>query len=822
MGWQVAEDGTRTLPWLALAVLIGCTGPAPAVDGEGGRHEPFGGDGGACADPSPGCPCAPGSEPVSCYAEPESVPGGLYCREGRMHCRDGAWSACETVRTFTLDRSHLALVTDPVVCNPCNPDCFETTDRPDDGDLTPDNSSNVVHDPNEGGVTIEEEPVDSTLPDSDGDGLPDLGEDVVADGGFFHVLPYGGDSAIDPMDIEVEVTTADVYFLIDDSGSMDGEIANLQSDLTSGELVAGCPGGLIGAIRCTIPNAWVGVGSFEEYPEYPYGVSSNDVYVHHQDLTDDTSAAQAAVNGLSVGGNYSWPESATQALHAMATGEGLGPYLGSRSGCPADHWGYGCFRPDTIPIAVLITDAPFHNGPNPSHDYDITEFERGEYALPRTSTPLTNLDARPSVGVVTDDWQAFTGDTTGLTNTWSGWGCGAGNSPDGLFYFQTTEWGYVRFTSEGTSFDSVFGVVDRVRGRLHCDNDDPGMGDTAMMDVYLPPGLHAVIIDGEGNNESGPFQMNIGTTIEPRWPDTVQALNARGFKVIVIESSEGYSDAYENSVALANATGSLDQDGSPYVFSIGTDGSGTSGAVVDAIERLANATRFDVSVRAADPSPDGDEEDGPDNGVDETGFVASIAPIGWTAGSCDRTTANGFSQCTPGTQLDMQVEFRNDFVQPTSVPQVFDFELEVLLDGTIQERIPVRIVVPADVPTYPDPGYYHRDYDASLTCDVPTERPDWGELSWEVSAPSDTAVRFELRTAADVDDLASATAATFTIPADEPEVGSLDVTQVLLDAGQPINDAALRVTAVLLPSNDELDAPVLHGFDFQYNCVAGE
>ena len=150
-------------------------------------------------------------------------------------------------------------------------------------------------------------------------------------------------------------------------------------------------------------------------------------------------------------------------------------------------------------------------------------------------------------------------------------------------------------------------------------------------------------------------------------------------------------------------------------------------------------------------------------------------------------------------------------------------QLEVVLDGQwVQQRIPVRIVVPAEVPTYPSPARYHRDYDSSLTCNVPPERPDWGVLSWEVTTPSDTAVRFEIRGAASASELATADAATFTVPTQQPAIGTLDVGQLLLSSGLAVNEPYLRVTTVLLPSSDQLSSPVLHGFDFQYNCVAGE
>ncbi|MBK7155310.1 MAG: hypothetical protein IPH72_26610 [Sandaracinaceae bacterium] len=90
----------------------------------------------------------------------------------------------------------------------------------------------------------------------------------VGSGGFFHVLPPGA-TAQDPLSFDVQLNDVDVYFLIDTTLSMLDEINNLRSSLTSGTLTPGCTGGVIGAIRCTIPGAWFGVGRFEDYPGEP-------------------------------------------------------------------------------------------------------------------------------------------------------------------------------------------------------------------------------------------------------------------------------------------------------------------------------------------------------------------------------------------------------------------------------------------------------------------------------------------------------------------------------------------------------------------------
>ena len=68
--------------------------------------------------------------------------------------------------------------------------------------------------------------------DSDGDGISDLGEvegagtdpldaaSTIPEGDFFVVLPYNGDHAIRPLRFGTNISVADVFFLVDMTGSM--------------------------------------------------------------------------------------------------------------------------------------------------------------------------------------------------------------------------------------------------------------------------------------------------------------------------------------------------------------------------------------------------------------------------------------------------------------------------------------------------------------------------------------------------------------------------------------------------------------------------
>lgn len=227
-----------------------------------------------------------------------------------------------------------------------------------------------------------------TNPDTDGDGVSDLIESGACDdeecagdptdpmssprtrGDFVFLVPFMGppDPARDTLDFATDIRVADVYILMDTTGSMSGPISNVQSSLTRA-------GGIIEQVRAEIPNTWFGVGDFKDYAAGSYGGSSDYAYRHRQDMADDPMLSQAAVNSLRASGGADGPESHGPALFATATGMGL-PGRASSAGAlpprmdlPPGRSGYPGFRDGAVRIVVLITDIYMHNGPGGAYAY---------------------------------------------------------------------------------------------------------------------------------------------------------------------------------------------------------------------------------------------------------------------------------------------------------------------------------------------------------------------------------------------------------------------------------------------------------------------
>lgn len=273
-----------------------------------------------------------------------------------------------------------------------------------------------------------------TLADTDGDGVSDLvevgaGTDPLdgsvsprTRGDFVFVVPYMAppDPTRDTLQFSTTLQKADVYFLVDTTGSMGGEIANLRTSLS---------GTIIPMVRGRITDAWFGVGGYEDYPVSPYGddgcvfffgcTDPDRPFYQEQTMTTTASSAQAAVGRLATRNGNDIPEALIPALWSLST-RGILSSGPTPPGCPAGYRGFGCFRPDAVPVIVIVTDAPSHNYPGET-SYSGISPTPPTYA--QAITGLTDLGARV-VGVNSGSARAMLLDMATRTGT-----VDAGGSP---------------------------------------------------------------------------------------------------------------------------------------------------------------------------------------------------------------------------------------------------------------------------------------------------------------------------------------------------------------------------------------------------------
>lgn len=177
-------------------------------------------------------------------------------------------------------------------------------------------------------------------------------------------------------DLPASLAVVDIMFLIDSTGSMTDEIDAVRRRLR--EVVV--PG-----VREVIPDAAFGVALFGEFPIAPHGPGRISAYELRTPITTDVATVESALDETPTWGNFDDPEAAIEGLHQVATGAGYGSaadpgFIPSSLGCPSGGAGGVCFRTDALPIVMLITDAPMHNGPPgvaPMATYDFTPAPHG-------------------------------------------------------------------------------------------------------------------------------------------------------------------------------------------------------------------------------------------------------------------------------------------------------------------------------------------------------------------------------------------------------------------------------------------------------------
>jgi hypothetical protein len=287
---------------------------------------------------------------------------------------------------------------------------------PDVRDLDSDNDG--VPDKVEGEYDKDHSKHCRVLVDCDGDGVIDIIELAAGtdptdpkskpkDPGLYFVLPYGGGEQTKDFVFSAGVAQADIYFLVDTTASMQPAIDALKASLASTIIPKILNGDL--AAKPPIPpidDAWIGVGSYRDQPWPPYGQPGDDPYRNVFELAGKEVlgnvappmkqgngwAAPANVDAILgsfvAGGGGDGPEAVTQALWMAATNQPYSavgpndfwnPAAAWSSGSPTPPYpvtcpdpaafGVPCFRPQSLPIFVLVSDAPFHNGSNPANDY---------------------------------------------------------------------------------------------------------------------------------------------------------------------------------------------------------------------------------------------------------------------------------------------------------------------------------------------------------------------------------------------------------------------------------------------------------------------
>ena len=778
--------------------------------------------------------------------------------------------ACESGGA-DVDALRELLVGPPTSCDNGDPTCNAALHYPGPSDLDASNSLNLVYSAADNAVILTEN--SAQILDSDDDGVPDPADDCpgpgwrapcdgdASDDGIYYTLDYdetGGVTAQSDVELNASLETIDAYLLVDTSGKMDKEIATLLSELTAGTFAdtSECPTasgtGLVGAIACKTPRARFGVGSFGEIPLLPHATPySQAPYHHYLDFTRNLAHLTAAMSSLVTRSNEDSPDATTQALYSILTGQGLGPYVPNRAGCPPGHYGYPCFRDKALPVIMIFTDSPMYNGPGAAGNklYRDPPFDGvlGASALlpPVQMSPNVLYANDPStawdLGDLTSTSMTVMGTNTNFGNnaaTWNLSACRQCTDPTDV----STCWidgrdAFVKFSlgatispflsGQGTAYPTHnVAVFDASLAGEDCD-PGPGGGDYwGRLTPTLAPGNYYLVSDAAvpaGDSSSGvrgPYQLRIQTTpsdpswatadLPVPWTDIEPEFLARHAKIVAVLSE---SPAQQDMRDLAKATESVDDSGAEYVDIVSSSGVGISEALMDGLQLLID-TRRDVTLVAEDSlaTP----------AVDESAFLqwatATTCPTGAEPNCSGGAGTATCTDCLNGAKVSFEFELSNTIVPRGYDHQIFDFDLVALADGAYElTRTPVRLMVPKGGPMYGS-GWYEATIDASTACTMPPEVPDWDTLAWTGSAPSDSSVEFLVQTANTLEDLDAATPISLVSPVGT-NVQSYDLQDELQAAGVANYMPYLRIRAIIHGSSDEWETPVFEGYSMEFNCI---
>lgn len=208
--------------------------------------------------------------------------------------------------------------------------------------------------------------------DSDGDGFDDnsefiLGSDpndsesVISEDTFYVLLPYNGEPVVQHLKFSTDIQKVDVLIMVDLSGSMMDEHANLKN---------GIKNTIIDGVRSEIPDSAFGLVKF--------GTLQDDPYILAQPITMNADAVKSAVDGITDCNGSD--EYHTHALWEAACGEGdyediktsnmfgtctattqHSDFTVAPVNCSGQLGSIGgaCFRDEALPIFIMASDEGF-------------------------------------------------------------------------------------------------------------------------------------------------------------------------------------------------------------------------------------------------------------------------------------------------------------------------------------------------------------------------------------------------------------------------------------------------------------------------------
>jgi hypothetical protein len=390
--------------------------------------------------------------------------------------------------------------------------------------------------------TVQGTGIEPEYPDTDGDGAPDYLEQALGTGvsdpadnpasrGYKVAILSEGSAPV-PSTLSFTFTPSlsavDVFILMDTTGSMDEELAELQAGLASA---------ILPALGASVPDVAIGLGAYRDFPTSTYGNAGDYPFsLRHRILTVRTSGGRnsvaAALTSLATGGGNDTPESSWEALYQVATGTGFA----SKGGATVPAWNPGTAYPSSPPAgeqAGIIPGVGFRNGAMwcivwitdaVGHQSAVYNYPYSGFSSPGASTVVAALNN-------------IAGKVIGI-NT----GGNAESKADQLFAVNATQT-RVPTSAISASDASTYGL-----------SADSGMYPLMLATNGMGTGLsNAIVIAVQALAGHGAFE--VGRWVQDDTSDTVDVSSAfidrtvaepSGGQSALDTNSDGYLDSYDN------------------------------------------------------------------------------------------------------------------------------------------------------------------------------------------------------------------------------------------------------------------------------------
>ncbi|HNW83170.1 MAG TPA: hypothetical protein PKG52_09790 [bacterium] len=180
------------------------------------------------------------------------------------------------------------------------------------------------------------------------------------------------------------------------------------------------------------------------------------------------------------------------------------------------------------------------------------------------------------------------------------------------------------------------------------------------------------------------------------YAQTYTAMNGINAKFIGVDSwnSGSYGSTPKDHLkTVSTNTGSVDGTGTPFYYLINSNGTGLSDNIAAGVQHLASNVPMDVNT--------GRESISNPQSVDVTQFIKAVTPVkrvlsDTTVVTCPtECTTDAFQNVKPGTTVTFDIDFYNDFYEPTTTENTaFRAKINVFGEGSLVDFREVYIIVP--------------------------------------------------------------------------------------------------------------------------------